>query len=166
MAPSGAADGISVSWLQVRPLGRNAGATGRRLPLPRFAWTFKSPAQIDPRTRRHIIAGYVTSRNAKLFLVGHHDGQAQSLTLIEPASRSFTFMHGACLLTSPEDGQIHASRVICHYLGRDAARSDWEVRMGTFTLAQIERHFDGGEAVGRALGKNASAVVVTQSGVT
>jgi hypothetical protein len=160
----GSAARLSVSWLHIRALNPALNIPGDALPLPRFTWLLKSPEQVDPQTRRRLVGGYVVSRRGKLFLTGHHDGELQYLTLIEPRSRRFTFMHGLCLLTSPDGGTAIASRLVCQYLGVTAARSAWEDKIGVFPIDQIERDFDHADAIKRALADNTAPLTTSATG--
>ena len=160
----GAEASLSVSWLHIRPLNPTLNTSTDALPLPRFTWLLKSPEQIDPQTRRRIVGGYVVSRRGKLFFTGHHDGELQYVTLIEPRSRRFTFMHGLCLLTSPDGGTAIASRLVCQYLGATAVRSAWEEKIGVFPVDQIERDFDHAEAIMHALADNAAPITTGATG--
>jgi hypothetical protein len=155
---------LSVSWLHIRPLNPTLDKSNDALPLPRFTWLLKSPDQVDPQTRRRLVGGYVVSRRGKLFLIGHHDGELQYLTLIEPRSRRFTFMHGLCLLTTPDGGAAIASRLVCQYLGATAVRSAWEEKIGIFPIDQIDRDFDHADAIKRALADNTAPITTSATG--
>jgi hypothetical protein len=160
----GAEDSLTVSWLHIRPLSPTLKASNDALPLPRFTWLLKSPQQIDPQTRRRLVGGYVVSRRGKLFLTGHHDGELQYLTLIEPRSRRFTFMHGLCLLTSPDGDTAIASRLVCQYLGASAVRSAWEDKIGVFSMDRIEQDFDHSDAIKRALADTTTPITTSVTG--
>src|SRR5262249_937 len=129
----GAANRLSVSWLHIRALNPKLEATRERLPIARFTWLLRGAADIDPRTRGYVIVGYVFSRRGKLFFTGQHDGELQYLTLLEPRGRRFTYLQGLCLLTSPDSGELLADRLVCRYLGAEAARSAWEEKIGVFS---------------------------------
>ncbi len=144
---------MSVSWLHILPLNPNVDVEREGLPLPRFTLFIKYADQLDPRlTRSHIIVGYVFSRNGRIFLIGHHDGELKSFALNEPSARQFTYLQGLCLLTSADDKQPFSARVVCQYLGVDVSRDPWEDKIGVFTAEEFESLFDNAEIVVRAIG--------------
>ena len=114
---------ISVSWLHILPLNPNLDVAKVGLPLPRFTLFIEYPDAIDPEAgRSYIIGGYVIRRNGRIYLVGQNDGDLKYFTFKEPSNRRFTYMQGISLLTSVEDGEPFATRVVCQYLGAKAAR--------------------------------------------
>src|SRR5260221_1446406 len=159
-----AEESLSVSWLHIRALSPTLNTSDGAVPLPRFTWLLKNPEQVDPQTRRRLVGGYVVSRRGKLFFTGHHDGQLQYVTLIEPRSRRFTFMHGLCLLTSPDGGTAIASRIVCQYLGAGAVRTAWDGKIGGFPIDRIERDFDHADAIKSALADTTAPIPTIPTG--
>ncbi len=144
---------ISVSWLHILPLNPNVDLDKEGLPLPRFTLFINYADQLDPGlTRSHIIVGYAFSRNGRIFLIGHHDGELKSFALNEPSARQFNYLQGLCLLTSADDKQPFSARVVCQYLGLDVSRDPWDDKIGVFSADEFEQLFDNAEVVVRALG--------------
>ena len=144
---------VSVSWLHILPLNPNLDVATEGLPLPRFTLFIEYPDPIDPEAKRsYIIGGYAIRRNGRIYLVGQNDGDLKYFTFKEPSSRRFTYMQGLSLLTSVEDGEPFATQVVCQFLGRKAARDDWEGKIGVFPDAAFHELFDNAGIIKRALG--------------
>ena len=144
---------MSVSWLHILPLNPNLDVSVESLPIPRFTLFIKYVDQFDRHlARNHIIAGYAHSRNGRIFLLGHHDGELQTITLNEPSSRHFTYMQGLSLLTAADDKEPFSTRIVCQYLGLDVARDSWEDKIGVFDDSDFAALFDNADIVTRALG--------------
>ncbi len=73
-------------------------------------------------------------------------------TVKEPSNRRFTYMQGLSLLTSAEDGEPFATRIVCQYLGKKAAREDWGRKIGVFPDAAFHAMFDNADIIKRAIG--------------
>ena len=145
---------ISVSWLHIRPLNPNINWSQGNLPVPRFTLFIKYPDQFDSfTTRNYIIGGYAVTRNGRLFLFGHHDGELKLITLNEPSSRHFTYIEGLSLLTSADDKRPFSTRIVCQYLGLDVSRDPWEDRIGVFSDGEFDNLFENAKIVVRALGE-------------
>jgi hypothetical protein len=146
-------DKLSVSWLHILPLSPNLDVAKESLPIPRFTLFIKYPDAIDPDTRRsYIIVGYVLRRNGRIYLIGQNDGDLMYFTVKEPSNRRFTYMQGLSLLTSAEDGEPFATRIVCQYLGKSAAREDWDGKIGVFPDATFHDQFDNADIIKRAIG--------------
>ncbi len=144
---------VSVSWLHILPLSPNLDVAKVGLPLPRFTLFIENPDAIDPEAgRSYIIGGYVIRRNGRIYLVGQNDGDLKYFTFKEPSSRRFTYMQGLSLLTSVENGEPFATRVVCQYLGIKAAREDWDGKIGVFPDATFHDLFDNADIIKRAIG--------------
>jgi hypothetical protein len=144
---------MAVSWLHVMPLNPNAPVTKQSPPMPRFTLYLKYPDRLDAEiSHSHIIIGYAICRNGRIFLLGHHDGEPQYVTLNEPAISKFTYLQGLCLLTSVDDKQPFATRTVCQYLGPEVSRDDWEERIGLFAEDEFGALFDNADIVTRAIG--------------
>ena len=146
-------DMVSVSWLHILPLKRNLDAAKEGFPLPRFTLFIEYPDAVDPEAgHSYIIGGYVIRRNGRIYLIGQNDGDLQYFTLKEPSNRRFTYMQGISLLTSVDDGEPFATRVVCQYLGRKAARDKWSGKIGVFPDATFRDLFDNAKIIKRAIG--------------
>ena len=155
---------MSVSWLHILPLSPTLDVSVEGLPMPRFTLFIKYADQFDRhKARSHIIAGYVHSRNGRIFLIGHHDGELQSMTLNEPSARPFTYIQGLSLLTGAEDKEPFATRIVCQYLGLDARRESWGDKIGVFDDSDFAALFDNADIVTRVLG-DIDAMSVTNNG--
>ena len=155
---------MSVSWLHILPLSPTLDVSVEGLPMPRFTLFIKYADQFDRhKARSHIIAGYVHSRNGRIFLIGHHDGELQSMTLNEPSARPFTYIQGLSLLTGAEDKEPFATRIVCQYLGLDARRESWGDKIGVFDDSDFAALFDNADIVTRVLG-DVDAMSVTNNG--
>ena len=144
---------MSVSWLHIMPLNPNVVVSKGGMPLPRFTLSIGYPDRFDPlKTQSYIIIGYALSRNGRLFLAGHHDGEPQSLVLNEPSIAKFTYLQGLCLLTSAHDKQPFSTRVVCQFLGSQVHRGEWQDRIGVFSQAEFESLFDNADVVRRVIG--------------
>ena len=144
---------VSVSWLHILPLNPNLDVVTEGLPIPRFTLFIEYPDAIDPGAKRsYIIGGYVLRRNGRIYLVGQNDGDLKYFTFKEPSNRRFTYMRGLSLLTSVEDGEPFATRVVCQYLGKKAAREDWDGKIGVFPDATFHDLFDNADIIKRAIG--------------
>ena len=127
----------------------------RGLPMPRFTLFIECPDAIGPEAgRSYIVGGYAIRRNGRIYLVGQNDGDLNYFTFKEPTNRRFTYMQGLSLLTSVTDGEPFASRVVCQYLGRKAAREDWGGKIGVFPDATFPDLFDNADIIKRAIGKD------------
>ena len=152
-------DAIAVSWLHILPLGRGHDDGGESLPLPRFTLFTNYRDRFDPLTNRsHIVVGYVFSRHGRLYFTGHYDGELKHLVLDEPETARFSYLQGLGLLTAPDDRTPFTTRIVCQYLGAEAAREQWEDRIGEIDREEFGRRFDNADIVTRALGP---AVVVS-----
>ena len=135
------------------PLNPNVVVSKGGLPLPRFTLAIEYPDRFDPlKTQSYIIIGYAISRNGRLFLTGHHDGEPQFLVLNEPSIAKFTYLQGLCLLTSAHDKQPFSTRIVCQYLGSQVPRSAWKERIGVFSEGEFEALFDNADVVMRTIG--------------
>ena len=155
---------MSVSWLHILPLSPTLDVSVEGLPMPRFTLFIKYVDQFDQhQARNHIIAGYVHSRNGRIFLIGQHDGELQSMTLNEPSARHFTYIQGLSLLTAADDKEPFSTRIVCQYLGLDARRESWEDKIGVFDDSDFAALFDNADIVTRVLGDD-NAMSVTNHG--
>ena len=146
---------VSVSWLHIMPLNPNLDVARDGLPIPRFTMFIENPDPFDPGAgRSHITGGYAFCRNGHIYLVGQNDGDLKHFTFKEPRNRRFTYIKGLSLLTSAEDGEPFATRVVCQYLGGKAAREDWDGKIGVFPDATFHDQFDNADIVKRAIGDN------------
>jgi len=144
---------VSVSWLHILPLNPNLNLSDEGLPLPRFTLFIEHPDPVDPETgRSYIIGGYVIRRNSRIYLIGQNDGDLKYFTFKEPTNRRFTYVQGLSLLTSVEDGEPFASRVVCQYLGRKAKREKWSDKIGVFTDSRFRDLFKNADIIKRAIG--------------
>jgi hypothetical protein len=55
-------------------------------------------------------------------------------------------------MTSAEDSEPFASRVVCQYLGRKAAREDWSDKIGVFPVEMFHDLFENADIIKRAIG--------------
>ncbi len=144
---------VSVSWLHILPLNPKLDVVKQGLPLPRFTLFTEYPDPVDPEAgRSYIIGGYAIRRNGHIFLVGQNDGELKNFTFKEPSNRRFTYIQGLSLLTSADEGEPFATRVVCQYLGRSAARIDWDGKIGVFSDATFHGLFDNADIIKRAIG--------------
>ena len=144
---------MSVSWLHILPLNPNLDLAKDGLPMPRFTLFIERPDPVDPEAgRSYIIGGYAYRRNGRIYLVGQNDGDLKHFTFKEPRIRRFTYMQGLSLLTSAEDGEPFATRVVCQYLGKSAAREDWSDKVGVFPNETFYDLFDNADIIKRAIG--------------
>ncbi len=146
---------MSVSWLHILPLRPNVTASRWGLPLPRFTVFIRYPDPVDSETlHSYVIIGYAFSRHGHIYLSGQHDGELKFFIIEEPKVHKFTNLQGMCLQTSAEEKQPFASRVVLQYLGREAARKDWDDRIGVFPRDDFTGMFDNADAVLRALNED------------
>ena len=61
-------------------------------------------------------------------------------------------MQGLSLLTSAEDSEPFAARVVCQYLGEKASREDWGDKIGVFSDEAFHEIFDNADIIKRAIG--------------
>jgi hypothetical protein len=144
---------VSVSWLHILPLNPKLDIAKDGLPMPRFTLFIEHPDPVDPEARRsQIVGGYAYRRNGRIYLVGQNDGELKYFTLKEPSNRRFTYIKGLALLTSAEDSEPFATRVVCQYLGKKAAREDWGDKIGVFPNKTFQGLFDNADIIKRAIG--------------
>ncbi len=144
---------VSVSWLHILPLNPNLDIAKDGLPMPRFTLFIEHPDPVDPEAgRSYIIGGYAYRRNGHIYLLGQNDGELKSFTFKEPSHRRFTYIKGLSLMTSAEDSEPFASRVVCQYLGRKAAREDWSDKIGVFPVEMFHDLFENADIIKRAIG--------------
>lgn len=154
--PSYRQNRMSVSWLHILPLNRRIDPSKDGLPLPRFTLLTEYSDPVDPATgRSYIVAGYVIRRSGRLYLVGQNDGNLKYFMFKEPPNTRFTYLQGLSLLSSVEDGEPFAGRVVCQFLGRDANREDWRDRIGVFPDSEFSELFDNASNIKRVIGDDA-----------
>ena len=86
------------------------------------------------------------------FFTGAHDGDLKFMILKEPPLAKITYLEGLCLLTSIDEGNPFAARIVCQYLGSAASRDSRRERTGLFTFDVFRQNFKNAAAIERALG--------------
>ena len=70
----------------------------------------------------------------------------------EPPNPRSTYLQGLSLLSSQEDGEPFACRILCQFLGKTAKREDWAGKIGVFADRTFQELFENSEIIARALG--------------
>lgn len=147
------ADRLVASWLHIRGLNPRAEASGDALLMPRFTLYSRYPDRLDlNRIDDFVVAGYVMTRHGNIFFTGQRDGELRYMILREPSARKFTYLEGLSLVTSVDDREPFAARVMCQHLGLRASRDAWQTRIGLFAPEDFRRQFENADIIERALG--------------
>ncbi|MGH6719918.1 MAG: hypothetical protein ACREER_11415, partial [Alphaproteobacteria bacterium] len=142
------------SLLHIRPARRGAAYDAPDLPLARFTFMVRVPDSISPRAaKRYVVVGYAISRNGKLFLTGHHDGELQYLVLREPRERRFQFVEGYLLTTLVGAGSPAPMRMVCERLAAEGDRKEWGRLARTYAPAAYRRAFQHADTIMAALSR-------------
>ncbi len=138
---------ISVSWLHI---------IKARTIVPRFSHVFRYADPVDGLGYDYVIMGYAFCRKGCLYLIGQHDGGFKNIVLTEPSTRRFKYLYGIGLLTSRDEREPFATRIICQYLGSDASRSEWKDKIGVFSQEEFKTRFVDADKIMASFGETIS----------
>lgn len=145
-------DALMCALLHIRPIRQGENFGDSDLPLPRFTLMIEVPDLASPgRSKRNVVAGYVISRNGKIFLTGHYDGELQYLILQEPREKRFRYIHGRLLMTLLGPDAPSATSLVCRRLGSTYDRSTWAPMVRTYGIAAFRNAFEDSDTIVKAL---------------